>query len=65
MKLHYIAPATNAQRERIFMAEKGLDVPIVEVALREGAMFEEPYRSMNPFAVVPFLELDDGTCIGE
>lgn len=65
MKLHDFAPATNAQRVRIFMAEKGLDVPIVEVALLEGAMFEEPYRSMNPFAVVPFLELDDGTCIGE
>ena len=65
MMLHDFAPAPNAQRVRIFMAEKDLDVPIVEVALRDGAMFEEPYRSMNPFAVVPLLELNDGTCIGE
>lgn len=65
MKLYDFDPAPNGQRVRVFMAEKGLDVPIVEVALRDGAMFEEPYRSMNPFAVIPFLELDDGTCIGE
>ena len=65
MKLHDFGPAPNAQRVRVFMAEKGLEIPIVEVKVRDGVMFEEPYRSMNPFAVVPFLELDDGTCIGE
>lgn len=65
MKLHDFAPAPNGQRVRVFMAEKGLEIPVVEVKVRDGAMFEEPYRSMNPFAVVPFLELDDGTCIGE
>ncbi len=65
MKLHDFGPAPNARRVRVFLAEKGLEIPTVEVKLRDGAMFEEPYRSMNPFAVVPFLELDDGTCIGE
>lgn len=65
MKLHDFAPAPNGQRVRVFMAEKGLEIPVVEVKVRDDAMFEEPYRSMNPFAVVPFLELDDGTCIGE
>lgn len=65
VKLYDFGPATNAQRVRMFLAEKGLDIPKVEVNVREGALFEEPYRSKNPFAVVPFLELDDGTCIGE
>lgn len=65
MKLYDFGPATNGQRVRMFLAEKGLEIPRVEVNVREGALFEEPYRSMNPFAVVPFLELDDGTCIGE
>ena len=65
MKLHDFAPAPNGQRVRVFIAEKGLEIPVVEVKVRDDAMFEEPYRSMNPFAVVPFLELDDGTCIGE
>ena len=65
MKLYDFALAPNARRVRVFMAEKRLEIPVVEVKVRDGAMFEEPYRSMNPFAVVPFLELDDGTCIGE
>ena len=65
MKLYDFPPAVNARRARAFIAEKGLDVPVVEVDVRAGVLHEEPYRSMNPFAVVPFLELDDGTCIGE
>ena len=65
MKLYDFGPAASAQRVRMFVAEKGLDLPVVEVNVLEPTMFEEPYRSMNPFAVVPFLELDDGTCIGE
>lgn len=65
MKLYDFGPAANAKRVRMFMAEKGIEIPIVEVQVRDGALFEEPYRTMNPFAVVPFLELDDGTVIGE
>ena len=65
MKLYDFGLAASAQRVRMFVAEKGLDLPVVEVNVLERTMFEEPYRSMNPFAVVPFLELDDGTCIGE
>ena len=65
MKLYDFPPAVNAQRVRMFIAEKGLEVPTVEVDVRAGVLHEEPWRSMNPFAVVPFLELDDGTCIGE
>ena len=55
MKLHDFSPAPNGLRVRIFMAEKGLNVPTVEVAVRDEVMFKEPYLSMNPFAVVPFL----------
>jgi len=65
MKLYDFGPAANAKRVRMFSAEKGIEIPIVEVQLRDGALFEEPYRTMNPFAVVPFLELEDGTVIGE
>ncbi len=65
MKLYDFGPAANAKRVRMFLAEKGIEIPIVDVQVRDGALFEEPYRTMNPFAVVPFLELDDGTVIGE
>lgn len=65
MKLYDFGPAANAKRVRIYLAEKGLSLPTETVNVRDGAMYEEPYASMNPFAVVPFMELDDGTILGE
>ena len=65
MKLYDFAPAANAQRVRVFLTEKGLEVPIVELNVRDGAQYQEPFNSMNPFHCVPFLELDDGTVIAE
>ena len=65
MKLYDFGPAANAQRVRVFLAEKGLEVPTVEVNVREGQLYEAPYAAMNPFHCVPFLELDDGRVIAE
>ena len=65
MKLYDFKPAPNPRRVRIYLAEKGIEVPTVQIALREGGQFSEAYRAINPRSVVPALELDDGTCIGE
>lgn len=65
MKLYDFGPAANAQRVRVFLAEKGLQVPTIEVNVREGQLYEAPYAAMNPFHCVPFLELDDGRVIAE
>ncbi len=65
MKLYDFGPAANAKRVRMFLAEKGLAIPTVELDVREDAQFKEPFTSMNPFHCVPFLELDDGTVIAE
>ncbi|MCG8694740.1 MAG: glutathione S-transferase family protein [Minwuiales bacterium] len=65
MILHDFGPAANGQRVRMFLAEKGLDIKTAELNVRDGAQYEEPYNSMNPFHCVPFLELDDGTVIAE
>lgn len=65
MKLYDFGPAANAQRVRVFLAEKSLSVPFVELNVREDAQFAEPFATMNPFNCVPFLELDDGTVISE
>jgi glutathione S-transferase len=65
MKLYDFALAANSQRVHIFLTEKGLTVPMVELNLREGAQFKEPFASLNPFHCVPVLELDDGTVIAE
>jgi glutathione S-transferase len=50
---------------RIFMAEKGLEVPRVEVDLRGGENRREPYLAVNPAGQTPALELDDGTVLTE
>jgi glutathione S-transferase len=66
MKLHGAPnPAPNPRRVRIFLAEKGVSVPYVEVALRQGAHKSPEFRKMNSLGQVPVLELDDGTTISE
>ena len=49
MKLYDFAPAPNAQRVRVFLAEKGLEIPIQQLNVRDDDQFVEPFTSMNPF----------------
>ena len=55
MKLYDFELAPNAQRVRVYLAEKGLEVPTEQLNVREGQQFAEPFKSMNPFHCVPFL----------
>jgi glutathione S-transferase len=50
---------------RIFLAEKGLSMPLVTVDLGKGEQHSDAYRAINPRRVVPTLVLEDGTDIGE
>ena len=64
MKLHNsIGP--NPRVVRIFLAEKGLDIPKVTVDLMSGENRKEPYLSKNPAGQLPCLELDDGSFLSE
>jgi glutathione S-transferase len=63
MKLYDYAPAPSPRRVRIFLAEKGIAVPTVQVDLRNGEQFTDGFRAINPDCTVPVLELDDGTRI--
>lgn len=65
MKLYDFSLAPNPKRVRMFLAEKGLDIPMVQVNLRELEQFEDGFQSVSTHSVVPVLELDDGTRIGE
>ena len=65
MQFYDCATAINPRRVRIFLAEKGVTVPTVQVNLREGEQFSEPFRRLNPWCTVPVLVLDDGTAISE
>ncbi len=65
MKLHDSAMAPNPRRVRIFLAEKGIEVPTVQVDIGTKENLEPGVLALNPLGRVPVLELDDGTCIAE
>jgi len=65
MKIFETNKAPNPRRVRIFLAEKGIEMEYVEVDLASGENLTPQMRAKNPTTKIPFLELDDGTCIGE
>ena len=65
MKLYDLPPSPNARRVRIFIAEKGLEIPAVAVDMTKGEDKTPDYLAKNSLGKMPMLELDDGTCITE
>jgi glutathione S-transferase len=57
--------APNARRVRMFLAEKGIDIPRVNVDLAKLEQKSETYSCVNPFQIVPALELEDGSTLTE
>ena len=49
MKLYWFGPAASAQRVRVFLAEKGLDVPTEQLNVRDDDQFAAAFTAMNPF----------------
>ncbi len=67
MKIYDVEGFPNPARVRIALAEKGATerVEFVHVDVMGGEHRTEAFRAKNPDAVVPCLELDDGTHIGQ
>jgi glutathione S-transferase len=65
MKLYDCASAPSPRRVRIFLAEKGITVPTVQVDLFNGEQLTDAFRAVNPDLTVPVLELDDDTRIAD
>ena len=65
MKLYDGGRAPNPRRVRIFLAEKGINVPSEQVDLGQLQQRSDAYRAINPMQRVPALVLDDGTVIAE
>lgn len=65
MKIYGSKAGGNPVRVAFFTAEKGLDIEYVPVDLLNGEHKSPEFLARNPFAEVPVLELDDGTCISE
>ncbi len=65
MKLYDGGRAPNPRRVRIFLAEKGIDIPTEQVDLGTLQQRSQAYTAINPMQRVPALVLDDGTVIAE
>lgn len=65
MKFYDCATAPSPRRVRVFLAEKGIEVPTIQVDLGNREQFSDAYQELNPNGVVPLLILDDGRQIGE
>jgi len=50
---------------RMFIAEKGLTIPLETVDIVKGENRQEPYLRKNPTGGSPCLELDDGSYLSE
>ncbi len=65
MKLYDGGRAPNPRRVKVYLAEKGLTVPMVQVDLGQMAHKSPEFTAVNPLQRVPALELDDGTILCE
>jgi glutathione S-transferase len=64
MKL-YNSLGPNPRLVRMFMLEKGIEIPAVEIDIMAGENRRPPYTDANPSGQMPALELDDGSVIAE
>ena len=65
MKLYDYKAGPNPRRVRIFLAEKGVEVPLVHTDIIKREQKTPEFLAKNPIGSIPVLELDDGTCISE
>ena len=61
----YNSIGPNPRLVRMFMLEKGIEIPTVEVDLVTGENRRAPYTDLNPSGQTPCLELDDGSILAE
>lgn len=64
MKL-YDSVGPNPRLVRMFMAEKGITMPVQRVDLRGGENRQDAHLARNPHGQMPTLELDDGAYLSE
>jgi glutathione S-transferase len=57
--------APNPRRVRVFLAEKGIELPLVPVDMTALGHRDPEITRRNPLQRLPVLELDDGTILTE
>ncbi len=65
MKLYDFPLAPNPRKVRVYLAEKGIEMPIEPVDVLGGANRTPEFLARHPLGGLPVLELDDGTWLPE
>jgi glutathione S-transferase len=65
MRIYDFAGAPNPKRLRVYLAEKGITVPMQQVNIIAGETRSPEFLKKNPLGGLPVLELDDGTYLTE
>jgi glutathione S-transferase len=65
MRLYHAGRAPNPRRVNIYLAEKGISVPLVPIDLAQMEHKSPAFTALNPLQQTPALELDDGTVLTE
>jgi glutathione S-transferase len=65
MKLYDNKHAPNPRRVRIFLAEKGIEIPTVQIDIMEKQCQTPEFTAKNAMQRLPVLEFEDGTCLSE
>ncbi len=65
MKIYSGGRAPNPRRVSIFLAEKGIEIDVIDLDINKLEQREHDFVAKNPMRTVPVLELDDGTIIAE
>jgi glutathione S-transferase len=65
MKLYDFAGAPNPKKLRVYLAEKGIKVPIEPVDIMSQQNRTPEFLKKNPLGGLPVLELDDGSYLTE
>ena len=65
MKVYDFVGAPNPKKLRVYLAEKGIQVPTEAVDIISGQNRTPEFLKKNPLRGLPVLEFDDGTCLPE
>jgi len=65
MKIYDFVGAPNPKKLRVYLAEKGITVPVVSVNIVTGENRAPDFLKKNPLGGLPVLELDDGSHLTE
>src|SRR5215467_15796647 len=65
MKIYDFVGAPNPKKVRVYLAEKGLQIPCVQVNIVTGENRSPEFLKKNPLGGLPVLELDDGSHLTE